>query len=98
EPLPPTWTVLRSRGPFDVVGEEALLRDHGVGVVMTKDSGGSFTSAKLEAARALGVPVVVVALPSRTEGAARVSDAAAAADWVDALAGQTCAPRTRGRR
>lgn len=82
EPLPPTWTVLRSRGPFDVPGEVALMRGHGVGVLLTKDSGGSFTAAKLAAARILGVPVVVVARPPRADGVAQVGDAAAAADWV----------------
>ncbi|WEV78535.1 cobalt-precorrin-6A reductase [Janibacter cremeus] len=82
EPLPPTWTVLRSRGPFEVTGEAALMRGHGVGVLLTKDSGGSFTAAKLAAARTLGIPVVVVARPPRTDGVAQVGDAAAAADWV----------------
>lgn len=82
DPLPRAWTVLRSRGPFDVAGEESLLREHGAGVLLTKDSGGDFTAAKLEAARALGVPVVVVARPPRAEGVAQVGDAAAAIEWV----------------
>lgn len=80
--LPQAWTVLRSRGPFDVAGEEALLRQHGVGVLLTKDSGGGFTAAKLDAARTVGIPVVVVARPPRAEGVAQVSHAAAATDWV----------------
>lgn len=86
-PLPPTWTVLRSRGPFDVAGEEALMREHGVGVLLTKDSGGAFTEAKLAAARQVGVPVVVVRRPARAEGVAEVSDAGAAADWVGSRGG-----------
>lgn len=81
-PLPSAWTVLRSRGPFDVAGEEALMHEHGVGVLLTKDSGGSYTEAKLDAAARLGIPVVVVARPPRAEGVAQVSDAQAATDWV----------------
>ncbi len=81
-PLPQAWTVLHSRGPFDVGGEESLMREHGVGVLLTKDSGGSFTEAKLTAARRLGIPVVVVSRPARAQGVDQVSEAAAAADWV----------------
>lgn len=93
EPLPSPWTVLRSRGPFDVAGEVALMREHGVGVLLTKDSGGSFTEAKLTAARTLGIPVVVVARPARAEGVQQVSDAGAAADWVDETLQRLSAPR-----
>lgn len=86
EPLPRDWTVLRSRGPFDVAGEEALMREHGVSVLLTKDSGGSYTEAKLDAARHLGVPVVVVARPPRVDGVAEASEPAAAATWVECSA------------
>lgn len=85
EPLPAAWTVLRSRGPFAVADEEALMREHGVGVLLTKDSGGRYTEAKLDAARRLGVPVVVVARPPRAPGVAEAADAAAAAAWITAL-------------
>ena len=84
EPLPPAWTVLRSRGPYDLAGEESLVREHGITVLMTKDSGGSYTVAKLDAARSLGVPVVVVARPPRAEGVEQVSTPEAAADWIAA--------------
>ena len=82
-PLPSSWTVLRSRGPFDVAGEEALMREHDIGVLLTKDSGGAYTEAKLTAARQVGVHVVVVARPPRAEGVLEVSDAAAAVEWVE---------------
>lgn len=85
EALPAAWTVLRSRGPYDVAGEESLMREHGVSVLLTKDSGGSYTEAKLDAARRLAVPVVVVARPARAEGVEQVSSPEEAASWVSGL-------------
>lgn len=88
-PLPEAWTVLRSRGPFDVPGEEALMREHRVSVLLTKDSGGSYTEAKLDAARHLGIPVVVVARPRRADGVVEARDAVAAATWVETTLART---------
>lgn len=71
EPLaavPPGWTVLRDRGPYEVEGELALLRLHQIDVVLTKDSGGSYTMAKLAACDQASVPVVVVSRPAPTDG------------------------------
>ncbi|WP_211238574.1 cobalt-precorrin-6A reductase [Actinomadura rifamycini] len=79
-PLPPRTTVVLARGPFTVGDETALMREHRVDVLVTKDSGGAMTAAKLTAARKLGVPVVVVDRPPVPDGvpvAATVEDAAA---------------------
>lgn len=52
-----------SRGPFAEADEMALLREHGIEVVVAKNSGGDATYGKIAAARALGLPVVMVARP-----------------------------------
>lgn len=82
-PAPARTEVLLDRGPFTVDGERALLRTHRIDVLVTKDSGGDATSAKLEAARAEGVAVVLVARPPGPSGVATVAEAAR---WVRALA------------
>lgn len=56
-------TVILDRGPFTVENEVALMTTHKVNVVVTKNSGGTLTSAKLEAARILGIPVVMIQRP-----------------------------------
>ncbi|WP_179956821.1 cobalt-precorrin-6A reductase [Amycolatopsis anabasis] len=80
-PLPPKIEILLDRGPYHVEGESALLREHRIDVLVTKDSGGTMTSAKLTAARELGVPVIVVRRPYRPE-APTVSAVSDAVDWV----------------
>jgi precorrin-6A/cobalt-precorrin-6A reductase len=98
-PLPPHLLVLTARGPFTVDGELALLREHRVEVVVTKDSGGAATAAKLTAARELAVPVLLVRRPPLPPGVRAVPDAAAAVRWLrdPGSAGPRCAgPRYGG--
>lgn len=80
--LPPRATVVLSRGPYRYDAELALLRQHRIDVLVTKNSGGQMTRAKLDAAAVAGVPVVMVARPALPEGVARVSTVSEAADWL----------------
>ncbi|MFI2424541.1 cobalt-precorrin-6A reductase [Streptomyces sp. NPDC018955] len=85
-PMPPHTRVLLARGPFTVAGETALLREHRVDVLVTKDSGGAATAAKLTAARDLALPVVVVRRPPLPDGVTAVEDVPAVLRRLDALA------------
>jgi precorrin-6A/cobalt-precorrin-6A reductase len=88
-PLPPRHELVLARGPFALEDERALLREHAIDVVVTKDSGGDATRAKLDAARELRLPVLMVARPPVPggEGITTVSSSAAAVQAVvEALA------------
>jgi len=80
--VPEGWRVLLSRGPYTREGERAVLAEHAADVLVTKDSGGPLTHAKLDAAAELRVPVVVVRRPGAPPGVVTVGDAASAAAWV----------------
>ncbi|MFI5684069.1 cobalt-precorrin-6A reductase [Streptomyces sp. NPDC051636] len=84
-PMPPDAEILLARGPFTVAGERDLLRGHRVDVLVTKDSGGEATAAKLTAARELGLPVVVVRRPPLPEGVTALPDVAAVLARLDGL-------------
>lgn len=64
----PQHAVLLARPPFTLAQEIGTLRENRIDVIVTKNSGGDTTSAKLIAARELGVPVVIVARPTALEG------------------------------
>ncbi|HRO15790.1 MAG TPA: cobalt-precorrin-6A reductase [Paracoccus sp. (in: a-proteobacteria)] len=66
-PLPGAVRVV-DRGPFTMAGDMALMQAHHIGLVVAKDAGGTGARAKLDAARALGLPVILIdrpAIPAR---------------------------------
>ena len=83
--LHPTEVIL-DRGPFRVDGETTLMARQRIDLVVTKNSGGDATAAKLEAARNLGVDVVVVDRPPSPDGPS-ASTVADALEWVYASLG-----------
>lgn len=66
DPLPalPSHKIILARGPFALADEIALMREEKIDVLVTKNSGGAATYAKIEAARHLAVPVVMIRPPA----------------------------------
>jgi precorrin-6A/cobalt-precorrin-6A reductase len=81
ESLPAGAVVITARGPFAEPQERELLVAHEIAVLVTKNSGGSATAAKLAAARDLGLQVVIVKRPEVPE-VETVTDAAGAMAWL----------------
>lgn len=73
--------VVAARGPFTLADEQALMQRHEIDMVVCKASGGEMTRAKLDAARMMGCPVVMISRPAVPEGP-RVDSVAAAQDWL----------------
>ncbi|WP_299635804.1 cobalt-precorrin-6A reductase [uncultured Ruegeria sp.] len=79
-PLPNAEVVV-ARGPFTEADDRALMQRHGTQLVVSKNAGGSGARAKLDAARALGLPVLMIdrpVLPKRTE----FSQVGQVLDWL----------------
>jgi precorrin-6A/cobalt-precorrin-6A reductase len=79
----PTWCELvLDRGPYELPAELELLRSRRIDVLVTKNSGGDMTAAKLTAARTLGIPVVLIERPPLPAGVATVETAAEVRAWL----------------
>lgn len=81
-PPPAGWLIIADRGPYRLAGEQALLAATGARVLVTKDSGGAYTAAKLDAAQAAGVAVVIVRRPDVPEGVPSVREGADLIRWL----------------
>jgi precorrin-6A/cobalt-precorrin-6A reductase len=82
--LPGHAVLLLARPPYDVAGERELMRREGITHLVSKNSGGAQTAAKLEAAWALGVEVVMVDRPGYP-AAVEVGSVAEAVEQVERL-------------
>ena len=74
----PDATVIEARPPFDFATEYDLMVEHRVDMLVTKNSGGTAAAPKLAAARALGLPVILVRRPAEADGTIGVDEALAA--------------------
>lgn len=80
--LPRDHQLLLSRGPYRYDDERALLAGHRIEALVTKNSGGEMTRAKIDAARDLGVNVVMIQRPGLPPGLTVVESVSDAVDWV----------------
>jgi len=80
----PNSKMLLDRGPFSLEQERQLLREYQIQAIVSKNSGGDATYAKIIAARELGIPIVMVQRPARPEGE-KVTSIEEAIAWLQQL-------------
>jgi precorrin-6A/cobalt-precorrin-6A reductase len=80
--LPAAHEVLLSRGPYGYADEHDLLTRYCIQAVITKNSGGAMTRAKIEAAQHLGIDVVMIERPPLPPAVAVVDTLDEAQAWV----------------
>jgi precorrin-6A/cobalt-precorrin-6A reductase len=80
----PHAELLLQRGPFDERAETNLMRDRAIDVVVSKNSGGPAAYPKIAAARALGLPVVMIGRSCKPAAGA-AGDVSAALQWLGSL-------------
>ena len=66
-PLPFAADVIVSRGPFTLDSELAMMRTRGIAWIVARNSGGDGARAKIDAARILGLPVIMISRPELPE-------------------------------
>ena len=67
--VPSHAKLLLARPPFSLPQEKALMQEKHITILVAKNSGGDATYAKIEAARALKLPVIMIERPGRTQAA-----------------------------
>jgi precorrin-6A/cobalt-precorrin-6A reductase len=82
----PDHKLILARGPFTIRDELELMKHEGIEMLVTKNSGGRATYAKIEAARALEIEVIVVRRPPAPE-AETLHDLDAVMAWIAAHRG-----------
>jgi precorrin-6A/cobalt-precorrin-6A reductase len=77
--------IIDARGPFSAEGERSLFSASRIDVVISKNSGGNATEAKLEVARELGLPVIMLRRPDLPSVESVEREFTRPADLLDAL-------------
>ncbi len=81
-PTLPQTTIVIARGPFTTEGDLAVMRDHAIQMIVAKNAGGTGARAKLDAARLLGLPVILIDQPGTPGGRATAGTVAAVINWL----------------
>lgn len=78
----PRRRLILARGPFRLADEEALMREENIELIVSKNSGGAATYAKIEAARNLGLPIVMLRRPANPP-VEQTTDLEAVFNWIE---------------
>lgn len=80
-PPPFAADVIVSHGPFTLDGELEMMRTRGIDWIVARNSGGDGARAKIDAARTLGLPVIMIARPKLPERS-QVENVAEIMQWL----------------
>jgi precorrin-6A/cobalt-precorrin-6A reductase len=94
----PGCDFVMARGPFDFRSERDFMRQRQISALVAKQSGGEATRAKIDAARDLGISVVMIDRPAiaRDPGCDVACDVEAALKWISARGHEIMSARDPG--
>lgn len=84
-PVPPDWEILCADERRTVARQCELFEEHRLELLVTRDTGGTMTAAKLSAAEQLGMFVVIMRRPALPHGLDEAHTVDAAYRWVSRL-------------
>jgi precorrin-6A/cobalt-precorrin-6A reductase len=79
----PHAVYVRERGPFTEAADRALMQAHRIDRLVCRNSGGDAAYGKIAAARALRIPVILIARPALPPAANVAASVEAAVAWLD---------------
>ncbi|WP_020594288.1 cobalt-precorrin-6A reductase [Kiloniella laminariae] len=85
EKPPANMDLLLERGPFSLTQELALMKRHQIDLLVSKNSGGRATEAKLRAARDLALPVLMIERPAIPAGSFVIETPRQTVEWLEDL-------------
>ena len=65
---PDNFKFIYAKGPYNYQDEKKLIKEHGIKCIVTKNSGGEKAKAKLDVAKDLNIPVIMIKRPPSPKG------------------------------